>query len=96
MRDTLGRLTVSILCTDCGFSEGTPEGENLNRCLGCGRFATDSPDVCCVRHEVRTSPYPSGECPLCEQEQHVRAMEQEMMQRRADPSMHPTVDAPRY
>lgn len=96
MSRELGVMYVDILCANCGFTEGTPEGENLNRCADCGRFASDDPDVCCVRHEVRSSPYPSGTCPLCEQERDVRAQEQEMMARRADPRMHSTVDAPRW
>ena len=96
MSRELGRLYVSILCTNCGFTDGTPCGDNLNRCADCGRFATDSPDVCCVQHEIRESPYPSGTCPRCEQERSIRAQEQEMMERRANPRMHPSVDAPRY
>jgi len=95
MARRLGQLEVAIDCDHCGFTKGTPAGENLNRCVECGRFASDDPDVCCVRHEVRKSPYPSGKCPRCEQEQHKRALEREMQERRGDPNMHPTVDAPR-
>lgn len=94
--ETLGKLTVAIDCTKCGFTKGVPAGEGLNRCVECGRFATDNPDVCCVRHEVRRSPYASGECSRCEQERSIRAQEQEMMERRANPRMHNSVDAPRW
>lgn len=34
-------------------------------------------------------------CPKCQEQRRVEAMEQEMHARRADPDMHPTVDAPR-
>lgn len=93
----LGQLTVAIDCTQCGLTDGTPEGKNLNRCTECGRFASnDTSHVCCARHGVRESPYPSGVCPRCQQEQSMRAQEQEMMERRANPRMHNSVDAPRY
>lgn len=99
--NTIGRLTVDIDCSNCGFSEavrldtGTISGATL-RCADCGRFASKDSDACCVKHEVRESPYPSGACPACEQGRSVRAQEQEMMQRRANPRMHNTVDAPRW
>jgi hypothetical protein len=96
MAKQFGKLYVSILCTNCGFTDGEPVDENLNRCVGCGRFATDNPDVCCVEHGVKESPYPSGICPRCEQEDSVRAQEQEMHERRSSRRMHPTVDAPRF
>ena len=83
----MGRLLVDTLCGNCGFVTGVPAGDNLNRCTECGRFASDNPDVCCVRHEVRRSPYPSGECPICEQEQHRRDMIQHEMTR--DPQVEP-------
>jgi hypothetical protein len=93
----LGRLQVGIDCDNCGITKGNPVGENLNRCVECGRYASDDTShLCCVRHEVRNSPYPSGQCPRCEQEQSVRAQEQEMMERRANPRMHNSVDAPRW
>jgi len=92
----LGQLTVATYCENCGFVKGTPEGEGVNRCGECGRYVSDNPDVCCARHEVRESPYPSGICPRCEQGRDLRAREQEMHQRRSDPQMHNMVDAPRY
>jgi hypothetical protein len=93
--DTMGKLLVDTYCSACGFVKGLPAGENHNRCTECGRFTSDNPDVCCTKHEVRESPYSSGTCPMCEQERHVRAQEREMMERRSDPNMHPTVDQKR-
>lgn len=84
----LGRLEVLTLCANCdAFVKATPEGENLNRCTECGAYATDDPDVCCARHEVRNSPYPSGTCPRCEQERDVRA--QRMHEATRDPQVEP-------
>lgn len=50
----------------------------------------------CERHEIRELPTGYDRCPLCEEEERIEAMEQEMHERRADPRMHPSVDAPRY
>lgn len=73
-RTQLGRPEVITTCTNCDdFVKATPAGENLNRCTACGAFATDDPDVCCTRHELRRSPYPSGECPYCEEERNRQA-----------------------
>ena len=84
----LGRLEVTTYCQNCDdFTTATPEGENLNRCTACGGYATDSPDVCCTQHELRSSPYPSGECPYCEEERRIQAERQHMMTR--DPTMEP-------
>jgi len=81
-RSQLGRLEVLTMCANCDdFVKATPAGENLNRCTECGAFATDDPDVCCVRHEIRSSPYPSGECPRCEQERRIEGERQHMMTR---------------
>lgn len=87
MARELGRLMVSILCENCGFVQGTPEGDNLNRCCHCGRFASDNPDVCCLKHEIRESPYPSGTCPYCEMERSRQAQIQHQMTR--DPTLEP-------
>jgi hypothetical protein len=93
----LGRLEVSTYCQNCDdFATAVPAGDSVNRCTECGAYCTDEPDVCCARHEVRNSPYPSGICPYCEQENQVRAMEQEMAERRSNPRIHNTVDAPRW
>jgi len=84
----LGRLETSTYCKNCGdFVIATPEGESLNRCTDCGAFATDSPDVCCKIHELRESPYPSGECPYCEEERRIQAERQHQMTR--DPTLEP-------
>ena len=56
----------------------------------------DRPDQYCIAHDVnvdRLTGY--DECPMCRQEHRVEQMEQEMHARRADPDMHPTVDARR-
>lgn len=53
-------------------------------------------DTYCERHDLdwgRLTGY--DHCPACREEQRVREMEQEMHARRADPDMHPMVDAPR-
>lgn len=44
-------------------------------------------EMCCFRHGVVESPYRSGECPMCEEEQHVQAMREHEMTR--DPTMEP-------
>lgn len=88
MAHQLGRLEVMTYCTNCeSFSVGIPEGENLNRCGDCGAYAPDDPDVCCLRHEVRESPYPSGECPYCVEERRIEAERQHMQTR--DPLVEP-------
>jgi len=84
----LGKLQVGIDCENCGITKGTVEGENLNRCVECGRYASDdTSDVCCLKHEVRNSPYPSDECPYCEQERDRRAQIRHQMTR--DPRVEP-------
>jgi hypothetical protein len=86
--ETLGRLQVGIDCESCGITKGLVVSENVNRCIECGRFASDdTSDVCCVRHEVRDSPYPSGQCPYCERERDRRAQRQHEMTR--DPTLEP-------
>lgn len=87
MARELGRLEVGIDCSNCGITKGHPVSDSLNRCVDCGRFASDDPDVCCLIHELRESPYPSGECPYCEEERNIRAQRQHQMTR--DPTMEP-------
>lgn len=50
----------------------------------------------CETHGVKSLPSGYDRCPLCMEEQRIHNLEQERMARRADPRMHPTVDAPRY
>jgi hypothetical protein len=88
--------TRAAFCNNCGFVDATIRQNGADRCTECGQFVEEEPDVCCERHEIQNSPYPSGLCPRCEQERSVRAQEQEMQQRRANPRMHTSVDAPRY
>lgn len=84
----LGRLEVLTLCANCDdFAKAVPAGENVNRCTECGAYATDDPDVCCARHELRESPYPSGECPYCEEERNIQAQRVHEMTR--DPRVEP-------
>lgn len=87
---------VAAFCENCGFADAIVRQNGANRCSDCGRFVEAEPDVCCERHEIRNSPYPSGVCPLCEQESSIHAQEQELAERRANPRMHTSVDAPRY
>jgi len=84
----LGRLEVTTFCTNCDdFTIGIPAGENNDRCTNCGCFTSQEPEVCCTVHEVRSSPYPSGECPYCEQERDRQAQIQHKMTR--DPQVEP-------
>ncbi len=88
MSRELGRLEVTIDCDNCGITQGHPCGENLNRCVECGQFASDDTShLCCTLHELRSSPYPSGECPYCEEERRIEAERQHMMTR--DPQVEP-------
>lgn len=84
----LGRLEVATYCTNCDdFTIGVPAGETVDRCTACGCFVSDNPDVCCTVHELRDSPYPTGECPYCEQEQRRRDMIEH--ERTRDPQVEP-------
>lgn len=58
----------------------------------------DSDEMYCEKHDLSEPAYESTDphCPYCRQERRVEAERQEMMERRADPRMHPTVDAPRW
>ncbi|AGM11595.1 hypothetical protein M199_gp071 [Halogranum tailed virus 1] len=87
MARELGRLKVATFCQSCGFVKGHPAGEGVNRCTDCGRFTSDDPDVCCTIHELRKSPYPSGECPYCEMERDRQAQMMHEMTR--DPTVEP-------
>lgn len=92
----LGGLEVAVDCSQCGKGVGIPEGETLNRCLSCGRYA-ESADEYCLTHNIDYEGlYPEdNHCPHCREERRIESMEQERMARRADPNMHPTIDAPR-
>lgn len=86
--NTMGKLLVDTYCQNCDdFVRGLPEGKGLNRCTECGAYASDDPDVCCAQHEVRESPYHSGECPMCEMERDRRAQMRHEMTR--DPRVEP-------
>jgi len=85
---------IAIDCPACGFTDGHPAGEGVNRCAECGRYASADPDVCCLRHEIRSSPYPSGTCPRCEQERRIEAERREASY--VGHGMHPSVDARRF
>lgn len=86
--DTLGKLTVTTYCTGCDdFTRGVPvNGSTLDRCTQCGRYASTD-KVACAQHELRESPYPTGECPMCEMERDRRAQIQHEMTR--DPRVEP-------
>jgi anaerobic ribonucleoside-triphosphate reductase len=85
----------AIECSECGKGGGF-ESDSGVHCAECGRFATVI-DGFCTRHGVdysRLTGY--NQCPRCRQEQSVQQQRQERQARRADPSMHPTVDARRF
>ena len=95
MAKELGKLYVGVNCSNCGVhGEGVPASNGKTRCGKCGRFGSEA-ERYCAEHDTR---YPSGydHCPLCRERQRVEQMEQEMHERRADPRMHPSVDARRY
>lgn len=82
-------------CANCGNVGATKSGESL-RCSECGRYASPKPEYC-PDHEVDVSRLTGyDECPRCRQERDVRAREQEMHARRANPRMHTSVDAKRF
>lgn len=90
------RTTTGVECAECGLTSGHHEATGHARCGQCGRFAEPTNDYC-ARHGAnlrRLTGY--AKCPKCREEEAVRAQEREMMERRADPRMHPTVDAPRF
>lgn len=88
MTSQLGRLEIASFCGSCGFVKAVPiMGRSNDRCTECGRFCSTDPDVCCTEHEVRSSPYSTGECPYCEQERDRRA--QQMHQMTRDPTLEP-------
>lgn len=87
MRKPLGELMFTVYCESCGFESGKAVNESVDRCGGCGQFVKKSPDVCCREHEVRKSPYPSDECPYCEEERNIRAQREHMITR--DPMVEP-------
>jgi len=86
--------TVAVKCNECGKTGGSRNGGTL-RCGECGRFASETSGYC-ASHDVRferISGY--SHCPRCRERRNVEAQKHEAMARRADPNMHPTVDAPR-
>lgn len=86
-RTRLASGEIATYCTNCDdFTTASKEGDSA-RCTDCGAFASTNPAVCCARHEVRRSPYPSGQCPRCEQEQSRRAQRMHEMTR--DPRVEP-------
>jgi len=92
---------IAVECVSCGHTSGhadaTANGGTRLRCDECGQFAERSDDYC-AEHDVRTDRLPTGysECPYCAERRRVEQERQEMMARRADPRMHPSVDAPRF
>jgi len=91
---TLGKLQVAASCDKCGNIAALPEAGGQLRCVECGRFAEENPDYC-LEHDVDKTRSPHGRCPYCYERERVRQQEQAMHERRADPDMHPSVDAPR-
>jgi ssDNA-binding Zn-finger/Zn-ribbon topoisomerase 1 len=93
----LGQLYVAVDCDDCGeHPEGIPEGENSQRCGRCGQYA-EAAEGYCAEHNVNYKNLPGYDhCPYCRERSRIERLEQERMERRADPRMHPTVDSPRW
>lgn len=91
------RTTTGVECESCGLTAGHHEARGAARCGECGRFAESSSDYC-AQHEVDLTNLPTGysSCPYCQERRRVEQERQEMMERRADPRMHPSVDAPRW
>jgi hypothetical protein len=86
---------VAVQCGDCGIVK-QPDTSGRTRCDSCGQFAEVIEDYC-LDHDVhvgRLTGY--DECPICREEQRIHQQEMEMHQRRADPSMHTSVDARRF
>ena len=96
MRRSLSDLKAEgVECDNCGLGKGTRTDHGV-RCDDCGQFAETSGDYC-GEHGVnlrRLTGY--DHCPACREIQRAEAERQEMMQRRADPQMHNSVDAPRF
>lgn len=87
-----------VRCSHCGPTLGTSAniGQGGLRCRSCGRFAKPCPTFC-AKHETYWGGLSGYDhCPMCREEDRIHAMEQEMHARRANPRMHPSVDAPRY
>lgn len=89
------RPPIAVDCPDCGKGRGvkTPHG---NKC-SCGNFAPEAKDYC-LTHQLDYEGLftRDNHCPKCREERRVEEMEMEMHERRADPRMHPSVDAPRW
>ena len=96
MARELGKLYVGVRCANCGgHGEGIPTDDGRTRCGKCGKFGQELTQYC-AEHDVDYGRMAYDECPACKEERRVREMEHEMMARRSDPRMHPTVDAPRW
>lgn len=95
LRDT--QRKTGAKCSDCGPTVGVPveTAQGGLRCDECGRFSEEYAGFC-AKHEVHWGGVTGYDhCPMCREEQRVRQARQEQMARRADPNMHPTVDARR-
>lgn len=87
-----------VKCTNCGPNSGTSAniGQGGLRCGDCGRFAEPCPTYC-AKHDIYWGGLTGYRyCPKCREVERVEQERQEMMARRSDPRMHPTVDARRY
>jgi len=86
---------IGVTCADCGNEAGEYDERGELHCANCGNFAEKS-DYC-PKHDFDPSEDRRyNECPMCKKRRRVENERQEMMQRRANPRMHSTIDAPRY
>lgn len=96
----MARTGIAIACAQCGMTSGHADaranGGTRIRCDSCGQFS-ERTDRYCAEHDVRLDRLPTGysRCPYCQERDRVEQMRHEQMARRADPNMHPSVDAPR-
>lgn len=97
MRHTTTPRPEGVTCSKCGTTKGQSAniGQGGLRCSNCGRFAKKAHGYC-AKHGVNWGDVTGYDhCPMCREEERVEQQRQEMMARKADPNMHPTVDAHR-
>jgi len=90
------KTTISADCSKCGKGKGYINESGDIRCGKCGRFANFAENYC-HEHGFDGDKNPiHDKCPVCAQKRHFEQQRQEQMERRANPRMHTTIDAPRF